>query len=128
MARRNGNKGEGTPQGQAPPAQEQQTQGNGGHKPPAAEFRLGRVKVTIWENNSEQNGKWYSIVPARTFKKDDGTWGSAHSFGRDDCLTLAECMRQALLWVNQQYGGGWRKQDGDAAETPNTPAGDDIPF
>ena len=46
---------------------------------------------------------------------------------------VAECFRQALLWINAQYGGGWRKQKDGGSEQHegkdvSTPVTDDIPF
>ena len=137
MARRQGKNGEGSPQGQAPQPTEQQDVQQTDRKPPAAEFRVGRCKVTIWENASTDNGKWFSVVPGRTYKTEGGEFRTASSFGMDDCLPIAECFRQARLWINQQYGGGWKvkqngemaKQIGDTAnETPAPAPVEDIPF
>lgn len=127
MARRQGKNGEGSPQGQAPQPPAVQEAQQTDRKPPIAEFRLGRVKVTIWANTSEEHGTWYSIVPGRTYKTEGGEFRTASSFGMDDCFHIAECFRQARLWGNQQYGGGWKvKQNGDQSEAP-APV-DEIPF
>src|SRR3978361_1751145 len=99
MARRQGKNGEGSPQGQAPQPPAVQDAQQTDRKPPAAEFRLGRVKVTIWANQSEEHGTWYSIVPGRTYKTESGELRTASSFGADDCFHIAECFRQARLWI-----------------------------
>ena len=117
----------------AEPQQQNGGSGSGGRNPPAAEFRLGRIRATIWMNHSETQGEWYSVVLTRSYKDAEGNWKTAQSFGRDDLLAIGEVSRQALLWINQQLGAGWRKlqnagseQQSPTEEAP--PAGDSIPF
>jgi hypothetical protein len=49
---------------------------------PAHEIRIGRIKATIWENETE-NGSRYNVVIKRLYKEGD-SWKSADSYGRDD--------------------------------------------
>jgi hypothetical protein len=135
MARRNGGgkNGEGVPQGQTPPAPEQQTQGQGGErKPPAAEFRLGRIRATVWANHSEGHGTWYSVVVTRSYKDGKDQWKTAQSFGRDDLLVISEVVRMAYHWINKQLGGGQRSglENGqtDSGQDQGNTGDDPIPF
>jgi hypothetical protein len=107
-------------------AAQQQT---GERRPPAHEVQLGRVKAVVWENHSDAHGRWFSITCGRSYKDNSGNWRTAQSFGRDDLLVLAECLRQCYLWVadamldagngtNSNGNGGTRGQQGSA----------DIPF
>lgn len=65
---------------------------------PAHEIRLGRVKATIWANQSDQGGTWYNVTPARIYK-DGEEWKESDSFGRDDLLVLAKVLNEAHTWI-----------------------------
>ncbi len=86
----------------APQQQQNRDQGNG-RRPPAHEIRCGRIKATIWENESKE-GVWYSVTMTRNYKDGQGQWKSATTFGRDDLLVVAECSRMAWIWLAQQNG------------------------
>jgi hypothetical protein len=86
------------------PAAEGTTSPPGDRKPPAHEVRIGRVRCTVWENQHETQGTWFSVTFSRSYKDSSGTWKSAHSFGRDDLLVLAEASRLAFFWVARKNG------------------------
>ncbi len=123
-------KRDGKPQGPRPPAADANAPQTTG-KPPAAEFRCGRIRATVWENLSDGHGKWYSVVVSRSYKQGDA-WKTAQSFGRDDLLVVAEVVRMAYHWVNRQLGGGQRDAESapaDGARDPDTQGHDsDLPF
>ena len=56
---------------------------------PVDEVRIGRVKATIWRNETEDGKPRYNVVLARLYKDGD-TWQSTPSFGRNDLLLLAK--------------------------------------
>ena len=56
---------------------------------PVDEVRIGRVKATIWRNETEDDRPRYNVVFARLYKDGD-TWLSTPSFGRNDLLLLAK--------------------------------------
>ena len=56
---------------------------------PVDEVRIGRVKATIWRNQTEDDRPRYNVVFARLYKDGD-TWQSTQSFGRNDLLLLAK--------------------------------------
>lgn len=125
MARRpSGRKAEENPPA---PADAPPSPTNGDRQPPAAEFRLGRIRATIWANFSENHGTWYSIVVTRSYKDGQGNWKTAQSFGRDDLLVVGEVTRLAYHWVCKQQGGGLRVSLETEAETTHGPE-EDIPF
>jgi len=70
---------------------------------PAHEVRLGRIRCTVWRNEHEKTGTWYSMTLSRSYKDDKGQWKSATSFGRDDLLVIGEVCRRALWWIQEQY-------------------------
>ena len=56
---------------------------------PVDDVRIGRVKATIWRNETEDGTPRYNVVFARLYKDGD-TWQSTPSFGRGDLLVLAK--------------------------------------
>ncbi len=68
---------------------------------PAHRIRVGALQVTIWRNQGEK-GNWYSIIPSRSYKQEDG-WKETDSFGFDDLLTMAKLLDQAHTWIMHQF-------------------------
>jgi hypothetical protein len=124
MAKKDGARAEGHP----PP----QGQQGSDRKPPAVEFRIGRIRATVWENSHPEKGKWFSITLTRSYKDNQGQWRTASSFGRDDLLAVGEVTRMAFHWINREYGGGQRdpqQPNGPAHEEDSGSSTDgDIPF
>ena len=56
---------------------------------PVDDVRIGRVKATIWCNETEDGKARFNVVFARLYKDGD-TWQSSQSFGRNDLLVLAK--------------------------------------
>jgi hypothetical protein len=86
---------------------------------PTHEIRIGRLRATIWANQHETQGTWYSITLTRSYKDGQGQWKSASSFGRDDLLVLGELTRMAFHWIHRQHqektnGAGPREPGEDA--------------
>ncbi len=71
--------------------------GGGTKNQPAHKIRLGRVKATIWANDTE-HGTRYSVTPSRIYKSGE-EWKSTDSFGRDDLLLLAKIVDMAHTWI-----------------------------
>ena len=68
---------------------------------PAHEIRIGRIKATIWANQTTDDRTFHSVVLCRIYKdKDDDQWKSTDSFGRDDLLVLAKVADQAHSWIH----------------------------
>lgn len=68
---------------------------------PAHKLRISNLSVTIWRNPSD-NGPWYSVIPARSYKKGDQTWKETDSLGFDDLLTMGKLLDQAHSWIAMQ--------------------------
>lgn len=102
-----------------PPTPEPTTQG----ERPAHELRLGRVRCSIWKNESD-TGPWYSVKLTRLYKTDDG-WKASPGLNRDDLLPAAKLCEEAALWIFRQ-----QQQPVGAGEgyAPATPADEPIPF
>ena len=71
---------------------------------PAHEIRLGRIRATIWENDT-QNGVRYNVTFQRVYK-DGEEWKESVSFGRDDLLLVAKAADQAHTWIYEQTQNG----------------------
>jgi hypothetical protein len=69
---------------------------------PAHEIRLGRVKGTIWANETD-NGTRYNVSVSRLYK-DGEEWKQTTSFGRDDLPLVAKVVDLAHLWIYEQAG------------------------
>ena len=65
---------------------------------PAHKINDGVLKVTIWRNPGEK-GNWYSVIPARSYKQGDDIWKESDSLNGDDCLAMAELLREAYAWI-----------------------------
>ncbi len=67
---------------------------------PAHEIRLGRIKATIWENETEQ-GTRYNVNVNRLYKDGD-EWKQTASFGREDLPLVAKVADLAHTWIYDQ--------------------------
>ncbi|MEM9410506.1 MAG: hypothetical protein AAGA30_05300 [Planctomycetota bacterium] len=67
---------------------------------PAHEVRLGRIKATIWANETEK-GTRYNVSIVRIYKDGDD-WKEATSFGREELLLVAKVADMAHTWIYQQ--------------------------
>ena len=66
-------------------------------KRPVHEIRMGRIKATIWENET-RDGIRHNVSLTRIYK-DGETWKDSTSFGRDDLPLLAKVADLAHSWV-----------------------------
>ena len=67
---------------------------------PAHEIRMGAIKATIWENQT-QTGTRHNVTVSRIYKDGDD-WKQTDSFGWDDLQLLAKVIDQAHTWIFQQ--------------------------
>jgi hypothetical protein len=67
---------------------------------PAHEIRLGRIKATIWENETD-NGTRHNVTVSRIYK-DGEEWKQTGSFGRDDLPLVAKVVDLAHSWIYEQ--------------------------
>ncbi len=66
-------------------------------KKPVHEIRIGRIKATIWENET-QNGTRHNVTVSRLYKDGD-EWKDSTSFGRDDLPLVAKVVDQAHSYI-----------------------------
>ena len=79
-----------------------QTSNQPSKQKPAHEIRLGRIKATIWENETE-NGTRHNVTVSRIYK-DGEEWKQTGSFGRDDLPLVAKVADLVHSWIYEQAG------------------------
>lgn len=67
---------------------------------PDETLRDGALKAVIWRNEGE-NGAFFSVTLAKTYKDDRGQYQDTHSFSSGDLLRVSELSRQAYGRVNE---------------------------
>ena len=65
---------------------------------PAHTVRLGKVKATIWANQSDKGITRHNVTVCRIYKVGDD-WKESSSFGRDEIPLLAKVLDQAHTWM-----------------------------
>ena len=75
----------------------------GEKKRPTHEIRLGRIRATIWMNQTQDADVWFNVTVSRLFK-DDGKWRDSDSFRRDDLPVVAKAVDMAYEWI-------WNRQE-----------------
>ncbi len=65
---------------------------------PTQEFRLGRIRAAIWENETD-NGVRHNVTISRLYRTDDGEWKDSTSFGREDLLLVGKVMDRCHTWI-----------------------------
>lgn len=83
---------------------------------PAHEIRLGSIKATIWQNQSE-NGVRYNVNFSRGYRDGD-VWKDTQSFGRDDLPRVIKCADLAYEWIFLNSG---TSADEEPSATPASP-------
>jgi hypothetical protein len=64
---------------------------------PAHKFRDRNLTVTVWKNQGE-NGPWYSVTPARTYKQGE-LYKESDSYSDDELLRLSVLLQDAYRWI-----------------------------
>lgn len=67
---------------------------------PHTTIRDGRLKATIWKNNSE-NGAFFSIDFTRTYTDKEGNPQDTNSFSQSDLLRVARLAGKAYDLVSE---------------------------
>ena len=86
---------------------------------PAHEIRLGNVKATIWQNQSDGINR-YNVTFSRGYKADK-VWKDSQSFGRDDLPRVIKCADLAYEWIFANSGNSAENEA--AASTSGKPSG-----
>jgi hypothetical protein len=68
---------------------------------PVHEFRLGRIRVAIWANQSNSEGVWFNTSIVRLYKDGD-KWKETTAYGRDDLPLVSKAADMAYDWIWKQ--------------------------
>lgn len=68
---------------------------------PVHEIRLGSIRATIWQNESEDGGVWYRASITRRYKSGN-EWAETSSFSRDDLPVAGQAATMAHAWIWEQ--------------------------
>ena len=66
----------------------------GEKRKPAHEFRLGLIRATIWENQTENQDVWFKVTFSRLYRDQD-QWKDTDSFRHDDLPVVAKAADMA---------------------------------
>jgi hypothetical protein len=88
---------------------------------PVREFRLGRIKATLWANRTD-SGIRHNVTFSRLYKPEGGDWQDSSSFGRDDLPLVAKVADQAHSWIFEQS----QEQNGSHKQEPNGSSPEDF--
>ena len=71
---------------------------------PAHEIRMGRIKATIWHNETDGGSSRHNVQIRRIYKddKNGGKWKASESFGREDLPLVAKVADMAHTWIHQR--------------------------
>ena len=79
--------------------------------PPALSIGVGTVRLTVWENETSNGGKRYSVQPSRSYLKDE-QWQRTDYFNHGDLLNLAKLLERAEDWIAKQVIRGAQERMG----------------
>lgn len=68
---------------------------------PVHEIRLGRIKATVWGNETDGGGFRHNVRICRLYKDGD-EWKSSDTFGRDELPLVAKVADMAHTWIFEQ--------------------------
>lgn len=71
---------------------------------PVHEIKLGRIRATVWTNESQRNEAWFSVSISRLYRDGD-EWRTTTTFGRDDLPLISKAADMAYAWIwNEKRG------------------------
>ena len=82
---------------------------------PTATLRDGRIKATIWKQNSDK-GDFFRVTFSRGYKDEAGNWHDSDSFSGTELLSLAHLATKAFDQTNDL-----RQNDRDENAVEATP-------
>jgi len=83
---------------------------------PVHEVRLGRIKATIWQNETQNGSSMYNTTICRLWR-DGKQWKDSSSFGRDDLPLVAKVADMVHTWIftqNQDQNGSHKSEQNDS--------------
>ena len=75
---------------------------------PAHEVRFGRIRGTVWKNETE-SGTFHNVAFSRLYKDDAGEWKDSATYSRDDLPLLQKVADLLHTWLFE-HGNDERKE------------------
>ena len=69
-----------------------------GKKQPAHEVKLGRIRVTVWANETEDHDVWFNAVVTRLYKSGN-SWKETTTLRHDDMPVAMKAIDMAYTWI-----------------------------
>jgi hypothetical protein len=69
-----------------------------GKKQPAHEIKLGKIRVAIWANETEDQKIWFTAVVSRIYKSGD-QWRGTTTLKHDDLPIAMKAIDMAYAWI-----------------------------
>jgi len=69
---------------------------------PVKVFKEGLLQVAIWENQSKEGDKFYTVTPSRSYKEnpeDDNSWEQTSQLNRNNLPAMAALLNCAYNWM-----------------------------
>lgn len=66
---------------------------------PVHEYRLGRIRLTIWGRDGGSDGVEYYSVISRLYKNDEDEWSHAYGFWPEDLPIVLKLVRNSDDWI-----------------------------
>ena len=70
-------------------------------KGPVEVIRIGRIRFSIWDNQTAKGKVWFNTVIERLYL-DGGKWKRSTAFGRDDLPIISKGTDMAYAWIRAQ--------------------------
>ncbi len=68
-------------------------------------FVCGGVSASVWQREREADGGTFvaeSVTFSRRYRRSNGTWSTARSFGKNDLPRLAVVCQKAYVFLNER--------------------------
>jgi len=65
---------------------------------PVHEIKLGRIRASIWANETGGQSTWFNVTFLRLYRDGD-EWKATSSFGRDDLPLVSKAAEMAYAWI-----------------------------
>lgn len=111
--------GNGSAKRQVPEAQQRRgSDDDGGSGKPQREFAAGSVRISIWVNQSRDNGgQFYSTQIVKRYRESkSGEWKSGNRFNSNELLNLAFLLQEAYGWMLANPLPRSQREPGDDSE------------
>ncbi len=88
-----------------------------GTKQPSHEIKLGKIRVAIWANETEDHDVWFNAVVSRLYK-DGNKWKETTTLGHHDLPVAMKAIDMAYSWIWLKHSEVQKAERHAADEVP----------